>query len=105
MPLLLSCQSLKTSYTATSLKAKFLWAAVGNSTSAGFPYSATFASGFLTDSVMRSIAEQVNSNQTNVVSSGENARVTGMDAYAYRQQALNNAIQQVAGKNGCTENS
>uniref|UniRef100_H2Y9G3 Fork-head domain-containing protein n=1 Tax=Ciona savignyi TaxID=51511 RepID=H2Y9G3_CIOSA len=66
--------------------------ASGNA-SAPFPYSGRFATGLLDESVIRSLAEQVNSSQHSEMASEQQS---GLDAYAYQRQQAINTIQQAA---------
>ncbi|XP_009858528.2 transcription factor protein isoform X2 [Ciona intestinalis] len=67
--------------------------ASGNS-AAQFPYSGRFASGLLDESMIRSLAEQVNNQQQHAEATAEHQN--GMDAYAYQRQQALNTIQQAA---------
>lgn len=69
-------------------------ASVGN-TGAGFPYSGSFSSGLLSDSIIRSMAEQTATSQSSVLAGDRG--LSNVEALAYqRQQALNNVLQQAA---------
>nr|CAB3246919.1 Forkhead box protein I1 [Phallusia mammillata] len=76
----------------TNMLAAAQVSAANGTTTSGFPYSGSFASGLLDESMMRSLAQQV--NQQRDVNGGHD---NGVDAYAYqRQQMLNSALQQAA---------
>lgn len=49
----------------------------------------------MNDSVMRSFAEQLN-QAGSVTGERDHSGISGIDALAYRQQAINNALQHVA---------
>ena len=69
---------------------------VGNS-STGYPYTGSFSAGLLSDSIMRSMAEQTATSQSNATDRG----LSGVEALAYqRQQTINSVIQQAAAAAG-----
>jgi len=61
----------------------------------GSPYSASFSSGLLNDSIIRSMAEQAATSQSSILTGDRSLR--NVEVLAYQRQALNNMLA-AAGK-------